>query len=119
MSTTANLEVAEAPRGNPAPSDDGINVEKAHDQSPLGYHGDEALAPASEENLRGPDGEEYPTKVELATLRRVMGPVSWVIYTVAFCELCERFAYYGTTTICKPPCMFLCVKVMDWLMRGL
>lgn len=51
--------------------------------------------------LKGPNGEEYPTKDELATLRRVKGSISWLIYTIAFCELCERFAYYGTTTVCK------------------
>ncbi|KAK8017397.1 POT family proton-dependent oligopeptide transporter [Apiospora rasikravindrae] len=49
--------------------------------------------------LRGPNGEEYPTKEELGTLRRVKGKIHWIIYTVAFCELCERFAYYGTTQV--------------------
>ncbi|KAI6082035.1 POT family protein [Hypoxylon rubiginosum] len=52
-----------------------------------------------EEVLRGPNGEEYPTKVELDTLRRVKGPINWIIYTIAFIELCERFAYYGTTAV--------------------
>ncbi|KAL7619914.1 hypothetical protein AAE478_010461 [Parahypoxylon ruwenzoriense] len=49
--------------------------------------------------LRGPNGEEYPTKEELETLRRVKGPINWIIYTIAFIELCERFAYYGTTAV--------------------
>ena len=53
-----------------------------------------------EEPLRGPNGEEYPTKEELDTLRRVKGPINWIIYTIAFVELCERFAYYGTTAVC-------------------
>ncbi|KAK8047847.1 POT family protein [Apiospora saccharicola] len=53
----------------------------------------------AEEILRGPNGEEYPTKDELDTLRRVKGKIHWIIYTVAFCELCERFAYYGTTQV--------------------
>jgi POT family proton-dependent oligopeptide transporter len=105
MSTSADLAVAESPRDRPAPSEDGVNEEKVHGESAPGYNGDER---ASEENLRGPDGEEYPTKVELETLRRVMGSVSWVIYTVAFCELCERFAYYGTTNICKPVLSPIC-----------
>jgi POT family proton-dependent oligopeptide transporter len=30
------------------------------------------------ENLRGPNGEEYPTDEEWATLRRVYGKVSWM-----------------------------------------
>lgn len=53
----------------------------------------------AKEILRGPNGEEYPTKEELDTLRRVKGKIHWIIYTVAFCELCERFAYYGTTQV--------------------
>ncbi|KAI1803196.1 PTR2-domain-containing protein [Daldinia bambusicola] len=52
-----------------------------------------------EEPLRGPNGEEYPTKEELDTLRRVKGPINLIIYTIAFVELCERFAYYGTTAV--------------------
>ncbi|KAI1412806.1 POT family protein [Hypoxylon sp. FL1857] len=52
-----------------------------------------------EVRLRGPNGEEYPTKEELDTLRRVKGPINWIIYTIAFIELCERFAYYGTTAV--------------------
>ncbi|XDG04955.1 hypothetical protein ABKA04_004570 [Annulohypoxylon sp. FPYF3050] len=50
-------------------------------------------------HLRGPNGEEYPTEEELKTLRRVKGPITWIIYTIAFIELCERFAYYGTTAV--------------------
>ncbi|OTB02025.1 hypothetical protein M426DRAFT_322985 [Hypoxylon sp. CI-4A] len=53
----------------------------------------------TDEPLRGPNGEEYPTKEELDTLRRVKGPINWIIYTIAFIELCERFAYYGTTAV--------------------
>jgi proton-dependent oligopeptide transporter, POT family len=51
--------------------------------------------------LLGPNGEQYPTKEELETLPRVVGKVGLVIYSVAFIELCERFAYYGTTAVCK------------------
>ena len=47
------------------------------------------------------DGVEYPTAEEVETLRRVAGPIPWSAYTVAFVELCERFAYYGTTVVCK------------------
>ncbi|KAI1274887.1 POT family protein [Xylaria sp. FL0933] len=53
----------------------------------------------TDEPLRGPNGEEYPTKRDLETLRRVKGHISPIIYTIAFIELCERFAYYGTTAV--------------------
>lgn len=54
----------------------------------------------ADELLRGPNGEEYPSKEDLNTLRRVKGRISPFIYTIAFIELCERFAYYGTTAVC-------------------
>ena len=47
------------------------------------------------------DGVEYPTAEEVKTLRRVAGTIPWSAFTVAFVELCERFAYYGTTVVCK------------------
>lgn len=59
--------------------------------------------------LRGPNGEEYPTAEELQTLERVQGPITWIIYTIAFIELCERFAYYGTTAVCELLPLFLAV----------
>lgn len=34
------------------------------------------------EVLRGPNGEEYPTREDLLTLRRVHGHTSWVLYTI-------------------------------------
>ncbi|KKY27564.1 putative oligopeptide transporter [Phaeomoniella chlamydospora] len=45
------------------------------------------------------DEESVPTVEELATLRKVHAPIKWVIYTVAFVELCERFSYYGSATL--------------------
>lgn len=60
---------------------------------------DDVPSPDSTEILRGPNGEEYPTQDELNKLRRVKGSINWIIYTIAFCELCERFAYYGTTAV--------------------
>ncbi|KAI3317292.1 POT family protein [Xylariaceae sp. AK1471] len=64
---------------------------------------DESSAVASgsdtDELLRGPNGEVYPSKKDLETLRRVKGHISPIIYTIAFIELCERFAYYGTTAV--------------------
>ncbi|PGH02772.1 hypothetical protein AJ79_07537 [Helicocarpus griseus UAMH5409] len=46
-------------------------------------------------------GSEYPapTEEELETLRRVPDRIPWICFTIAFVELCERFAYYGTTAV--------------------
>ncbi len=44
---------------------------------------------------------EFPTEEELHTLRRVADKIPWMVYTIAFVELCERFSYYGTTVVCK------------------
>lgn len=40
-----------------------------------------------------------PSEEDLATLRRVPAKLPWIAFTVAFVELCERFAYYGTTAV--------------------
>lgn len=51
-------------------------------------------------------GDEDPTTDELHgpnALRRVSAPIPWIVYTVAFVELCERFSYYGTQVLCKTP----------------
>lgn len=45
--------------------------------------------------------EVYPTVEELRTLRRVAGQISWITFSIAFVELCERFSYYGTTAVCE------------------
>lgn len=42
---------------------------------------------------------EYPTEEELHQLRRVSDKIPWMVYTIAFVELCERFSYYGTTVV--------------------
>ncbi|KAF1980936.1 MFS peptide transporter [Aulographum hederae CBS 113979] len=36
---------------------------------------------------------------DLKSLRRVAGKIPWTSYTIAFVEFCERFSYYGTTTV--------------------
>jgi POT family proton-dependent oligopeptide transporter len=41
----------------------------------------------------------HVTEEDLATLRRVSGKITWVAFTIAFVELCERFSYYGTTVV--------------------
>lgn len=58
-------------------------------------------APSSHlsEDTIGPNGEVYPTEEEVQSLRRVRGKIDWTIYSIAFIELCERFAYYGTTAV--------------------
>jgi len=43
--------------------------------------------------------EDTPTDDDLSTLRRVSGKIPWVCWTIAFCELCERFSWYGTTIL--------------------
>jgi hypothetical protein len=45
-------------------------------------------------------GREYPTELEMQTLRRVSDHIPWITFSVAFVELCERFSYYGTTVVC-------------------
>jgi hypothetical protein len=59
----------------------------------------------------GPNGEPLiklgtrndlrPIPDELATLRRIPGPIPWIAYTLALVEFCERFSYYGTTAVCE------------------
>ncbi|OJT08248.1 hypothetical protein TRAPUB_858 [Trametes pubescens] len=45
------------------------------------------------------DGLEFPTKEERNTLRRVSDSIPWAAYLIAFCELAERFSYYGSTVV--------------------
>ncbi|KAI1798166.1 oligopeptide transporter [Ganoderma leucocontextum] len=45
------------------------------------------------------DGLEFPTEEEKKTLRRVADALPWAAYLIAFCELAERFSYYGTTVV--------------------
>jgi proton-dependent oligopeptide transporter, POT family len=75
---------------------------KVSPEKPDAYTGDLKEADTSDsdtEVLHGPNGEIYPTKEEVATLRRVCGKIPWPIYTIGFIEMCERFAYYGTTAV--------------------
>lgn len=55
---------------------------------------------SASEELIGPNGEQYPTEEDWTTLRRVYGKVNWMIYVIGIVEMCERFAYYGTTAVC-------------------
>lgn len=56
------------------------------------------------DDLVGPNGERYPSEEDLTTLRRVYGKVDWMIYVIGIVEMCERFAYYGTTAVCEYHC---------------
>ncbi len=40
-----------------------------------------------------------PTEDDLATLRRVPEKLPWTTYAIAFCELAERFSYYGSVQV--------------------
>lgn len=53
------------------------------------------------DGLVGPNGEQYPSEEDWTTLRRVYGKVDLMIYIIGIVEMCERFAYYGTTAVCK------------------
>lgn len=45
--------------------------------------------------------EGIPTEEEYSTLRRIPDRIPWHVYSIAFVELCERFSYYGTITVCE------------------
>lgn len=42
---------------------------------------------------------DQPTEEEMHTLRRVSGHINWAAYSVAICELAERFSYYGSSIL--------------------
>ncbi|ORY71399.1 POT family-domain-containing protein [Pseudomassariella vexata] len=43
--------------------------------------------------------DDAPSEEDMHTLRRVSGKINWAAYTIAFCELCERFSYYGSSIL--------------------
>ncbi len=45
------------------------------------------------------EGVEFPTEDERHSLRRIPEAIPLMAYWVAFCELAERFSYYGTTQV--------------------
>lgn len=96
MSTGPNLQVLEAGKANFPAIEKGLTNEKPDNfKGEINAHDSEV----DSENLVGPNGEQYPTAEEITTLRRTFGKIPWIIYTVGFVELCERFAYYGTTAV--------------------
>jgi proton-dependent oligopeptide transporter, POT family len=84
MVTAPNLDVVEAARADYPAIEKGTVSEK-----PLAYIGDIAASDweVDSEILVGPNGEQYPTKDEIKTLRRVCGKIPWMIYTIGFIEL--------------------------------
>ena len=64
-------------------------------------HGKQENSTLATERQVGPNGEQYPTDEDWTTLRRVYGKVNWMIYIIGIVEMCERFAYYGTTAVCR------------------
>ncbi len=92
MSAAHDLDLADAAsahRPNP-PEKDNVNEK-----------GSQVSDSDTSDVLVGPNGEHYPSPEDLKTLRRTHGHVPFLIYTVAFVELCERFAYYGTIVVCE------------------
>ncbi len=97
---TSGLDLAEvskshAPQLTDVPAAPGLINEKNEKRLTIADDSSQTLSFAE------PDGTEYPTADEVATLRRVCGTIPWSAYTIGFVELCERFSYYGTTQVCK------------------
>lgn len=93
MSSGAALEIVDAATADYPAIAKGMKAESITEKQ-------DPLTSATEE-LIGPNGEQYPTEEDWATLRRVYGKVNWMIYVIGIVEMCERFAYYGTTAVCK------------------
>lgn len=102
MSQTVNLDRAEIAQAalasegvNPGPAIGSLEETKAKETTMNAAQADVTLgfAASADEEF------EKPTEEELHTLRRVSGKIYWPAYTIAFCELAERFSYYGTTIL--------------------
>lgn len=92
MSSGAALDVVEAAAADYPAVSKGMKAANAIEKQ-------EPYTSTSEE-LTGLNGEQYPTAEDWSTLRRVYGKVNWMIYVIGIVEMCERFAYYGTTAVC-------------------
>lgn len=53
----------------------------------------------SHSSLNEDEYDDYPTEEDMKTLRRVSGKINWAAYSVAVCELAERFSYYGSSVL--------------------
>ncbi|CAN9202046.1 unnamed protein product [Alternaria alternata] len=91
MSTGANLEIVDAALAN-------VHAPHNNTRSSVSVEKQDKFVSTSE-SLLGPNGEQYPTDEDWQQLRRVYGKVNWMIYIIGIVEMCERFAYYGTTAV--------------------
>lgn len=106
MSQTVNLDRAEIAQAelareglDPGPPMGTVDELKAGKGTmDLNIKGDVVgVSPASSD---GEDAlDDQPTDEEMHTLRRVAGHIKWAAYSVAFCELAERFSYYGSSVL--------------------
>ena len=78
----AALEVEEAARGGLGGVHGGVQQSPLADEKAVLETESHQDSDQSSEVVRGPNGEEYPTKDELTTLPRVHGTTSWVLYTI-------------------------------------
>ncbi|TBU48942.1 oligopeptide transporter [Dichomitus squalens] len=75
-------------------------AEAKRDEFELEKKGISPSSSAHEHELDGiHDGLEFPTEEETLTLRRVSDSIPWSAYLIAYCELAERFSYYGSTVV--------------------
>lgn len=49
----------------------------------------------------GQEGDQDPSATDLQNLRRVPDKIPWAVFTIGVIELCERFSYNGTQTLCE------------------
>lgn len=94
MSQTVNLDRAEIAQAEMAKEGLG-SLEK-----PVGTEGS-VTVDTLQSDFHG-DGlldDDTPTEEEMHTLRRVSGRIKWAAYSVAICEMAERFSYYGSSVL--------------------
>ncbi|ROV90626.1 hypothetical protein VMCG_10022 [Cytospora schulzeri] len=104
MSQTVNLDRAEIAQAEMAREGLGTNqpigsIEKSNaKEESVSVDGD-GLHDHNLSHGVGVLEDDMPTEEELHTLRRVSGKIKWTAYSVAICELAERFSYYGSSVL--------------------
>ncbi|KAH7089281.1 POT family-domain-containing protein [Paraphoma chrysanthemicola] len=91
MSSGAALDIVDVATAHVPGVEKGVRDETIYEKR-------ESLS-STKDALIGPNGEQLPNADDWATLRRVYGKVNWMIYIIGIVEMCERFAYYGTTAV--------------------
>lgn len=106
MSQTVNLDRAEIAQAelareglDPGPPLGTVDELKAGQGSMVHDAVLDDAAPAYSSLSDDLDGYEKPTEEEMHTLRRVSGKIKWAAFSVALCELAERFSYYGSSVL--------------------